>query len=136
VSARIIWIIVIVVLVVVLAVVGLIAAGVFAIFGLMDRTDAHVCAMAYAQKSDAVAGLVGKPIVQKGMTGGSSNSSNGETVEHITFTVSGPKGEAQVVADGTKSGVESHLVVRVGREGEGTTVYDGKFDCPALHAAR
>lgn len=135
-SPRIIWIIVIVVLVVVLAVVGMIAAGVFAIFGIMDRTDAHVCAMEYVRKSDVAADLVGTPIVQKGMTGGSSNTSNGETNEHITFTVSGPKGEAMVVADGTKSGVQSHLTVRIGREGEGRTVYDGKFDCSALHAAK
>jgi hypothetical protein len=133
-NARIIWIIVIVVLVVVLAAGGLVALGVFAIFKVMDRTDSHVCGLAYVQKSAAAQELLGTPIAQRGLTGGNSNDTNGDLKEHITFNVFGPKGEAHVIADGERSQLGSHLDVRFGRDQQSQTAYSGPLDCPELHA--
>jgi len=116
------------------AIVALVFALVIGIFKLMDRTDAHVCGMAYVKRSDAAAKLVGAPMEQKGFTGGSSNDTNGELSERITFTVGGPLGEAFVVSEGKRSQLESELTVRIGREGNTQTVYSGPFDCPELHA--
>jgi hypothetical protein len=103
------------------------------LFHMMDRSDAHVCGMAAVQSSAAAQRLVGTPIVQKGFTGGSTSSDDGETKERITFTISGPLGEAFVVAEGHRSPLESHLEVRLGREGSSETIYSGAFDCPELH---
>jgi hypothetical protein len=132
-NQRIVWIVVIVVLVVVGTFVGLISTFVFALFGLMDRSDAHVCGLAAVQRSPIAARLVGTPIVQKGMTGGSSSTDNGEKKERMTFTVTGPLGEAFVVAEGKSSPLDSHLEVRIGRDQQSETVYSGPFDCPELH---
>jgi len=132
------WV-VIAILVVVLLIGGLVAGGV-ALFGsilhMMDRADSHVCGLAFVQKSPAAIAMRGTPIVQHGLTRGSTSTDNGDTSERLTFTVQGPKGQAFVVAAGNRSPLTSHLLVQIGRNGTGTTVYDGPFDCPALHAKR
>lgn len=135
-SARIVWLVVGIVLVVILGVVGLIVVFALSIFHLMDTTDAHVCGMAAVQRSPVAARLVGTPIVQRGFTGGNSNTTNGETTERITFTVGGPLGEAFVVSEGHRSPLESHLEVRIGRDQQSETIYSGAFDCPELHTAK
>ena len=124
----------IVVLLVVAGVVGLIAIFSFALLGIMDRADSHVCGLAAVRRSPAAAALVGTPIVQHGFTGGSSSSDNGELSERVTFTVAGPLGQAFVVSEGRRSPLASHLVVRIGRDQQQHVVYDGPFDCPELHA--
>jgi len=119
---------------VVLLIVGGIVVLVLGIFKLMDRADAHVCGLAYVQKSPDAAQMLGTPIAQKGFTGGSTSDTNGEVHERLTFTVAGPNGEAFVVSEGSRSPLGSHLTVRMGRNGDSTTIYDGPFDCPELHA--
>src|SRR5665213_2952651 len=112
------------ILAVVLLIGGLVAAGV-ALFGtvlhMMDRTDSHVCGLAAVKSSPAAIAMLGTPIVQHGLTGGSTNSENGESSERLTFTVEGPKGQAFVVATGNRSPLASHLVVQIGRNGTSTT---------------
>jgi len=122
-----------IVIVVVLFAVGLVVVLVFGIFKLMDRADAHVCGLAYVQRSPAARRMLGTPIVQNGFTGGRSSESNGELYERLTFNVSGPRGKAFVVSEGSRSPIGSHLRVTIGRNGEGQTVYSGPFDCPQLH---
>jgi hypothetical protein len=125
-----------VVLIVVLVTVLIIAfAGtlVLTIFKVMDRTAAHVCGLALVQRSPAAIRLLGSPIEQHGLTGGRTTNSNGDDLEHITFWVRGPLGDAFVVSEGDRSPIGSHLGVRIGRNGAGETIYSGPFDCPELH---
>jgi hypothetical protein len=123
-----------VICVVVLFAVGLVVAIVLGIFKLMDRTDAHVCGLAYVQRSPDAARLLGIPIVQDGFTGGKSQNTNGELYERLTFNVSGPRGKAFVLSEGSRSPLASHLRVQLGRDQRSITVYNGPFDCPELHA--
>lgn len=103
------------------------------VFKLVDRQPAHVCGLALVQRSPVAIELLGSPIEQQGLTGGESSSSNGEHRERLTFWVRGPRGSAFVVAEGNRSPIGSHLNVRIGRNGEGQTIYSGPFDCPELH---
>jgi hypothetical protein len=135
-SPRVIWIVGIVVLAVVVAFIAAIIAFMFALFGMMDRSDAHVCGLAAVRNSPIAAELVGTPITQRGFTGGSSSSANGEFNERITFTVEGPRGTAFVLAQGHRSPLESHLEVAIGRNQRSQTIYSGPFDCPQLHRPR
>jgi hypothetical protein len=132
-NARFIWIAVFVS--VAIAVLLLVAVGAFflGIFKLMDNADAHRCGLAIVQRDPAAIRLLGQPIAQKGLTGGSSSSDNGKLTEDITFTVAGPLGQATVEASGTRSQLDSHLVIRFGRDQQSQTIYSGPFDCPALH---
>ncbi len=134
VNMRIVWIVTFVLLIVVA---GCVAAGttlVMSLLHVMDRSDAHVCALAAARRSPLAAGLLGTPITQKGLTAGSSSSDNGEMHQRITFTVQGPRGEAFVVSEGRRSPLDSHLVVRMGRDQRSVTIYSGPFACPELRA--
>ncbi|HEU5479900.1 MAG TPA: cytochrome c oxidase assembly factor Coa1 family protein [Candidatus Tumulicola sp.] len=136
-ESRVVWIVVGVVLAVFVVtgtLVGLAVAFGFTLFRLMDRTPAHVCGLAAVRSSPIAAALVGTPIEQRGFTGGSSSSENGELNERITFTVAGPRGSAFVRAEGRRSPLDSHLEVRIGRNGRSAIVYSGPFDCPELHA--
>lgn len=135
-NQRIVWIVAGVVLIVTLLFVGVMSAFFFAMFRLMDRSDAHVCGLAIVERSPEAVQLVGTPMQQKGLTGGSTSSDNGESNERMTFTVAGPKGEAFVVAEGHRSPLASHLEVRIGRDREGQTIYSGPFDCPELHQTK
>ncbi|MGA8574452.1 MAG: cytochrome c oxidase assembly factor Coa1 family protein [Candidatus Cybelea sp.] len=103
------------------------------IFRMIDQTPAHVCGLALVQRSPAAIRLVGSPIAQHGFTGGRSRSANGEDYEHITFWVRGPLGDAFVVSEGLRSPLDSHLSVRIGRNGESELIYSGPFDCPERH---
>ncbi len=133
VNPRVIWVIAIVVLIVIIAFVASIVAFALAILGTMDRSDAHVCGIAAVRSNPAAAQWLGTPIAQQGFTGGSSSSENGELHERVTFTVRGPRGSAFVVSEGRRSPLASHLVVVIGRDQHGETVYSGPFDCPDLH---
>jgi hypothetical protein len=131
---RLIWIAVAIVaalVIVLLLVAWLIAASVLR---MMDRTDAHVCGLAAVRHSPIAVRLVGLPIEQRGFTGGSTSSENGELTENLRFTVGGPRGTAYVASEGRRSPLESHLIVRIGREGRSETIYSGPFDCAELHA--
>lgn len=126
------WIVLIVFLIVVLIaafVVGLLML----IFKLVDAAPAHVCGLAFVQRSPVALKLLGSPIEQRGVTGGRSNNTNGEENARMTFWVHGPLGDAFVVSEGQRSPIVSHLTVRIGRNGEGETIYSGPFDCPELH---
>ncbi len=112
---------------------GLIAAYVLK---MMDRTDAHVCGLAAVRHSPIAVRLVGLPIEQRGFTGGSTSSENGRLTESVSFTVGGPRGTAYVASEGRRSPLESHLIVKIGREGHSATIYSGPFDCAELHARR
>lgn len=118
---------------VVLFALGLVVVLVFGIFKVMDRADAHVCGLAYVQRSTAARRMLSAPIVQDGFTGGRTSDANGELYERLTFNVSGPLGKAFVVSEGSRSPLGSHLRVTIGRNGEGQTIYSGPFDCPELH---
>ena len=111
----------------------LVLALVLAIFKIVDRQPAHVCGLALVQRSPVAIKLLGSPIEQRGLTGGRSSSTNGEEYERLTFWVRGPLGDAFVVSEGSRSPIGSHLRVRIGRNGEGQTIYSGRFDCPELH---
>lgn len=118
------------ILVVVLALIAVIA---FSVFRLLDRTDAHVCGLAIVQRSPIAFDLVGTPIVQHGITSGRTTASNGDTYQRLTFWVHGPKGDAYVMSEGDESPLGSHLTVRIGSNGRGSTIYSGPLDCPELH---
>lgn len=113
-----------------------VAALVFVIFSVVDRTPTHVCGLAIVRRSPAAARLVGSPISQKGFTGGSSSDTNGELYERLTFNVSGPHGEAFVLSEGSRSPLGSHLTVEIGRDQQSETIYSGPLDCPELHERR
>ena len=132
-NARFIWIVVFISVAIVVAIFGAIALMVLGIFKLVDNSDSHRCGLAIVQHDPAAIRMLGEPIQQKGFTGGSTSTSNGKTTEDLTFTVAGPLGEAAVEAHGVRSQFESHLDVRLGRNGQSETVYSGPFDCPALH---
>jgi hypothetical protein len=110
-----------------------VVALVLTIFKLLDRRPAHVCALALVQRSPAAVKLIGSPIEQHGITGGRTSFTNGDDYERLTFWVRGPLGDAFVVSEGDRSPIGSHLDVRIGRNGEGETIYSGPFDCPELH---
>jgi len=133
VSPRVIWIVAVLVLIVIVAVVAGIAAFALTLFGIMDRSDAHVCGLAAVRRSAVAANLVGTPMRQRGFTGSSTSSQNGELDERITFTVEGPHGSASVLAQGHRSALASHLDVQIGRDRRSATIYSGPFDCPDLH---
>lgn len=111
----------------------LVVALVLTIFKLLDRRPAHVCGLALVQRSPAAVKLIGSPIEQHGITGGRTSFANGDDYERLTFWVRGPLGDAFVVSEGDRSPIGSHLDVRIGRNGEGETIYSGPFDCPELH---
>jgi cytochrome oxidase complex assembly protein 1 len=111
----------------------LVVALVLTIFNLMDRRPAHVCGLALVKRSPAAVKLIGSPIEQHGITGGRTSFANGDDYERLTFWVRGPLGDAFVVSEGDRSPIGSHLDVRIGRNGEGETIYSGPFDCPELH---
>lgn len=115
---------------------GLVVWLVFALLRMVDRTDGHVCAMAAVRASPVAARLVGSPIEQRGLTGGSISTNNGEEKEHLNFTVRGPLGEAFVLSEGRRSPLDSHLTVKIGRNGHSETIYSGPFDCAELHRHR
>lgn len=133
VEPRLIWIVVALGVAVLLSAVTMVVVAAFTLVRLMDGAGAHVCGLAMVQRSAAAARLLGTPIVQHGLTAGSTSSSNGEDTERITFTVSGPRGTAFVLAAGFRSPLRSHLVVTMGRNQRSTVIYDGPFDCPQLH---
>lgn len=134
VNLRIVWIVTFVLLVVVAVAVAAGATLVLSLFHAMDRSDARVCGLAAVRRSPLATALLGTPIAQRGITGGTSSSENGELNQRMTFTVEGPRGAAFVVAQGHRSPIDSHLVVRMGRDQRGVTIYSGAFDCPELHA--
>lgn len=113
-----------------------VAALVFVIFSVVDRTPTHVCGLAFVRRSPAAARLVGSPISQKGFTGGRSSNTNGELYERLTFNVRGSRGEAFVLSEGSQSPLGSHLTVKIGRDQRSETIYSGPLDCPELHERR
>lgn len=136
---RVIWIVaaaVLLVLALVGVIVGVALTFATAVFRTMDRTEAHVCGLAAMRRSPAAIALVGTPMAQRGLTGGSWSSENGELRERVTFTVSGPRGSLFVRSEGMRSELESHLEVRAGRNGNGVLIYSGPFDCPELRARK
>ena len=133
VNLRVIWIVTFIVLVVVGGLVAVIVTFVLGMFHLMDRTDAHVCGLAAVRRSPVATALLGTPIVQQGLTGGSTSTENGELIQRMTFTAKGPRGTAYVVSEGRRSPLESHLLVKLGRDERAQTIYSGPFDCPELH---
>jgi hypothetical protein len=132
-NARFIWIVVFISVAIVVAIFGAIALMVLGIFKLVDNSDSHRCGLAIVQHDPDAIRMLGEPIQQKGFTGGSTSTTNGKLTEDLTFTVSGPLGEAAVETHGVRSQLESHLEVRMGRNGQSQTIYSGPFDCPALH---
>ena len=132
-NVRFIWIVVFISVAIVVAIFGAIALMVLGIFKLVDNSDSHRCGLAIVQHDPNAIRMLGEPIQQKGFTGGSTSTSNGKLTEDLTFTVAGPLGEAAVEAHGVRSQLESHLEVRMGRNGQSQTIYSGPFDCPALH---
>jgi len=111
----------------------LVVALVMGILKLLDARPAHVCGLALVQRSPVAINLIGSPIEQRGITSGRTTSGNGDDYERLTFWVRGPLGDAFVVAVGDRSPIGSHLDVRIGRNGQGETIYSGPFDCPELH---
>ena len=111
------------------------AVLVFGMLHVMDSTGAHVCGLAAVRRSSEAARLLGAPIAQRGLTGGSFSSANGQVTESVRFTVGGPLGTAYVLSEGHRSPIDSHLEVKMGRDQRSTTIYSGPFDCPELHRA-
>jgi hypothetical protein len=105
----------------------------FAIYGVLGRSDGHVCGLAAVQQSPTAIGLLGTPIVQKGLTGGTTRTMNGLLVERMTFNVAGPLGGASIIAEGYRSSLESHLLVALRQDDRTQTIYEGPFDCRELH---
>ena len=114
------------------------AAGsiVIGVLKVVDNSTAHRCGLAYVQRSPAAIRMLGSPIEQRGITSGSSSTENGATHSELTFKVGGPLGEATVDAKSSSSDFQSRLTVLLGRNGESTTIYDGRADCPELHQSK
>jgi hypothetical protein len=73
------------------------------VFGVIKKSDIYETAFKRAQNSSEVQAALGTPIKDGFMVSGSVNINNGEGTGDITFPISGPKGEATVVAKGSKS---------------------------------
>ena len=130
---RLVVLIVAVVLGILIVVLAMSVVIALSVFRLLDRTDAHVCGLAIVQRSAIAADLIGTPIVQHGITGGRTSASNGDNYQRLTFWVRGPKGDAYVISEGDESPLGSRLTVRIGRNGQGSTIYSGPLDCRELH---
>ena len=128
-----IWIALIAGILLIVGLVGGVVLMAFSLLGVMDHTDAHVCGLAAVRHSPLAVRMLGRPIVQLGITGGSTSRANGELTEDVRFTVRGPLGTAYVIARGKRSPAESRLDVLLGRNGSSVTIYSGPFDCRALH---
>ena len=88
-------------IVVLLAAIG--AAGlVFGIFGVIKRSDVYTEAKNRAAADSRVIAALGQPIKTGWMVSGSVNISNGSGNANLGFSISGPKGEAQVNAVATR----------------------------------
>lgn len=132
-NRRVVFIVVFVAVVVALFSIALVAGIFLLVFSIVDRTPAHVCGLAVVRRSPAAVRLVGTPISQKGFTGGRSSETNGELYERITFNVTGPRGDAFVLSQGSRSPLGSHLTVTIGRDQRSEAIYSGPLDCPELH---
>src|ERR1700729_1088948 len=130
---RLIWIVVLVATAFATVLVAGVSLLTLSMLHLMDRTDARVCGLAAVRRSPVALRLVGSPVAQRGFTRGASSSENGEMTESVRFTVTGPRGEAFVASEGHRSPLDSHLVVRIGRDQRSDVIYSGPFDCPELH---
>jgi hypothetical protein len=73
------------------------------VFGVIKGTDIYKTAFTRAQNSSEVQAALGTPIKDGFMVSGSVNINNGEGTGDINFPISGPKGEATVIAKGSKS---------------------------------
>lgn len=135
-NRRVVVLIVGIVAAVVLFAVAMLVVIALGVLKLMDRADARVCGLAIVQRSPAAARLVGSPIAQKGFTAGRTSQNNGELYERITFNVTGPRGDAFVLSEGSRSPLGSHLTVTIGRDQRSETIYSGPFDCPELRERR
>lgn len=73
------------------------------VFGVIKGTDIYKTAFTRAQNSPEVQTALGTPIKDSFMVSGSVNINNGEGTGDINFTISGPKGDATVIAKGSKA---------------------------------
>ncbi len=87
---------------------GLVALGVvfiavifFFVFGALKNTDVYQTALKRAQSSSEVQAALGTPVEAGFMMSGSVSVNNGQGTADITIPISGPKGNADVVAKAT-----------------------------------
>lgn len=73
---------------------------IYGVTSLMADSDGYKTAMAAAKENQAVIELLGEPIEENGMAGGSVNTSNGFKSVALTIPIKGPKGEATIRVEG------------------------------------
>jgi len=76
----------------------------FGITSLMEDSDAYTQAMSRAAENQELIALIGEPIEQEGIIGGSINNSNGFKEARLTIPIKGPNGEATVRVIGSGVG--------------------------------
>jgi len=72
----------------------------FGISSALSDSQASLDAMDKVKTNKNVIALLGEPIEQNGMTGGSYNYSNGHKTAEITIPIKGPYGEATIRVEG------------------------------------
>lgn len=78
----------------------------FGISSVLSDSQASIDAMEKVKANPDVIGILGEPIEQNGMTGGSFHTSNGYKTAEVTIPIKGPNGEATIRVEG--EGVEDN----------------------------
>lgn len=76
----------------------------FGITSLMEDSDAYKKVLSNASINQELIAIIGEPITQEGIIGGSINNSNGFKTSELTIPLKGPKGVATVRVEGSGVG--------------------------------
>jgi hypothetical protein len=120
----------------IIAFVAIIAAGVMMIFSAAKHTPQHLCAVQLASRSPMVLVRTGKPISESALGTFNTSSDNDVTTFSETFTLTGPKGNVEIQDKGQMSDSTSSIAVNAVWDGQASSIYSGKVDCPAIHETK
>ena len=76
---------------------------IFGVSEIMTNSDPYKDALAKAQQDDYVVSILGEPIEKDGMMQGEISFKNSTGYADIVVPIKGPKGEAKIYVEGTKS---------------------------------
>ena len=87
-------------LLIVILIIVFIGSIFYGVTSLMSDSKAYTDAMEKATSNEVVTSILGTPIEQNGIMGGSINYSSGYSEAKITIPIKGPKGEATIRVEG------------------------------------
>lgn len=113
-----------------LSIIGLIVVGVavvfMGVFGALKGSDAYKESLAKAQASPQIKELLGEPIKDTFVVGGSVSTENGAEKVELVYPITGPKGAGAVTVSGEKPAggtwTYTQMQVVVTADGKDTTV--------------